>query len=110
MPVNVHFSNGVWNTGQFVCYLDHGLNTGPFNDQTGFNHLNIGFVRYSDPHYSMMKLADTEYILVMFDIWSYGFYGHMVFYLFGHSNITLVSLLQSSGFLFIRSCGFGLID
>ena len=56
MPVNVHYSNGVWNTRQFVCYLDHGLNTGPFNDQTGFNHLNTGLVQYSDPYWKFFCL------------------------------------------------------
>ena len=34
----------------YVRYSDHGLNTRPFNDRTGFNHLNTGLVRYSDPH------------------------------------------------------------
>ena len=26
------------------------LNTGPFNNRTGFNHLNTGLVHYLDPH------------------------------------------------------------
>ena len=41
----------------------------------------MGFCLY------MMKLADTENILVKFDIWSYGFfqsYGFLFIQLFGH--------------------------
>ena len=33
-----------------VCYSGHGLNNGPFDEQTVLNHLNTGLVRYSDPH------------------------------------------------------------
>ena len=46
---------------------------------------------------NMMKLADTEYILVMFDIWSYGFFGHMIFYLFG--RLVINSVIQFSIYL-----------
>ena len=40
-------------------------------------------------------LCNTEYILVIFDIWSNGFFGPMVFYLFG----PLVSTFQQNDFV-----------
>ena len=42
-------------------------------------------------------LCNTEYILVIFDIQSSGFFGHLVFYLFSRSVIYSVLCIRSNG-------------
>ena len=44
-----------------VWYSGHGLNNGPFNDRTDFEHLNTKLVRYSDPR----CIATFYYILFL---------------------------------------------
>ena len=48
--VTFHYWDGDLNNGLLVRYSDHGLITGPFDDRTGFDHLNTGLVCHSDPH------------------------------------------------------------
>ena len=41
----------IWIAKSLVCYLDNHSNSGPFNYWTPFWHLNVGLVRYLDPHW-----------------------------------------------------------
>ena len=51
-----HLNNGHFGSrsGFFsVCFSDHHLNTGPFDNRTQINHLNTRLVRYSDGYYKV---------------------------------------------------------
>ena len=56
-----------------------------FND-SAFRIRPSGFGLTAPPQFKMSHIymhCNTEYILIIFDIQSYSFFGHMVFYLFG---------------------------